>query len=724
MHRRNDFSTYELSRARLKLADDLIFTPQQYDDRVFYHIEQPSRSRFFRIGWAEYTFISLLDGETSLAEALSRTAGALGRDAFAEADATSICAWLIEKDLARAVEAARSSKSNGNSTKSQKWSRWLNPFWMKLPLFHPDRFLDALLPWLGWLHSWPVLLLSVLCWFLAAVGIVLHWETFSQSSQGIFAPANWLWLGGAWLGLKFLHETSHALVCRRYGGPVPETGMILILFAPMAYVDVTSSWGFRSRWKRMHVAAAGMIAEFHVASLCVFWWLETDSPVVAQMLFTVIFMASLTTVLFNANPLMRFDGYYLLADLVNIPNLASNGSQYLKGIVSRWFLGTPTREIGWRGLKGLMVRGYGVLAFLWRIVVCVGLLLSASFLFHGAGLLLAGLGVLMWVCLPVGGAITTWAQHATRKPLLSLWLIVSLGLFVGVGVLVWDVIPWPGARQAHGIIEYAPLSVVRAEVAGFVDEVYVEDKQSVGKGDLLLRLRNDDLESKCRDLEIAIQQSIVKRRKHLNEDEIAMSQVEQENRDALKKRLAELRQQQDRLMIRAPQAGRVMARELSWLPDTYLKEGDPILEIGEPGNIELRVAISQPDIETYRSHLFQTVPIRLRSGATLKGNLVKLDPRATQMPPHPALCAPVGGPLAVKTDREQSDPKEQKLVEPHLKGTVQLDSRATTALDAGLIGGITLRNESDTLGRVAYRRLKKWLRDRRDLFEAESQAKR
>src|SRR5690606_10667227 len=97
---------------------------------------------------------------------------------------------------------------------------------------------------------------------------------------------------------------------------------------------------------------------------------RTDSPHIAHVLFTVIFMASLTTLLFNANPLMRFDGYYLLSDLFNIPNLSSNGSQYLKGFLSRWFLGEPARQIGWRGVKGLFVRAYGVLAFLWRIVVC------------------------------------------------------------------------------------------------------------------------------------------------------------------------------------------------------------------------------------------------------------------------------------------------------------------------------------------------------------------
>ncbi len=715
MHRQCDSSTYELARAKLKLADDLIFTPQQFDGRVFYHIEQPSRSRFFQIGWSEYTLISLLDGKTSLAEALSRTAGALGQEAFTEAEATTICGWLIEHDLAFITEAGSPAKKE----RAKSLTRFLNPFWMKFPLFHPDRMLESLVKWLGWLHSWPLLLLSLGFWIYATAGIVLRWEEFTQSANGVLAPANWIWLGAAWLGLKVLHEFSHALVCKRYGGAVPEMGAILMLFAPMAYVDVTSSWGFRSRWQRIHVAAAGMIAEFHIAAICAVWWMHTDSAVVANLLFTVIFMASLTTVLFNANPLMRFDGYYLLSDLLNIPNLSNHGSQYLKGLVSRWLLGTPSRHVSWRGFKGVLVRLYGLFAFLWRIVVCVGLILAASLLFHGAGLVLAAFAVIAWVCLPLANGVSLLYQHFTRRPVICLRWALAFSLCVGSGLFVWNIPPWPGARRAEGIIEYAPLSVVRSEVAGFVEEVFVEDGQLVKRGDILIRLRNEELETECEDLKLTIRQSLIKRSKQLHEGEIAEAQVEQKAREGLQQRLAELENRRERLLVRAPIAGRVMARELPRFKSTYLKEGTAILEIGEPLQKEVQIAISQPDIETYRNHLGQTVEIRLRAGGVLTGELIKLAPRATQTPPHPALCVPAGGPLAVKADTSdsQSDPHSYQLIEPRLTGTVKLSDQRQPPHEAGQLGVLALREETDTLGRTLRTRLTVWLRDQQHLFQ-------
>lgn len=713
MIRESDLSQEELSQTLLTLADDLTFTPQQGNERTYYHIKQPSRSRFFRIGWAEYVLISHLDGKTTIAEAVSRTVATLEQEAFTESEAAAVCTWLIENELVVERAALRhNSRRQGRGFKGL-----FNPFWMKIPLTNPDRILQTLANWFGWLHSWPILLLSILCWILAGTAVFLHGPGFTAPSQGVLAPTNWLWLGVGWFGLKLIHELSHGILCKRYGGDVPEVGVILVLFAPLFYVDTTSSWGFRSRWQRMHVAAAGMIAEFNVAALCVFWWFQTDSLFVAHILFTVVFIATVATVLFNANPLMRSDGYYLFSDFVNIPNLSFNGTQYLKGILSSWFLGTPRPNFAWQGVKGIIVRAFGVFAFLWRIVVLSGLIIAASFLFHGAGLLLAALACLAWVALPLAKGLQLLAQETLRNLRLGLRFAFSLAIGLGIGILVWDFIPWPGSRQAHGMIEYAPVSVVRAEVAGFVEEVLVETNQMVQKGEILARLRNDDLNSQCQDLEIQIEQSIIKTHKHLDKGEIALSQIEQQNREALEKRLAELDLRRNCLFVRAPMNGRVMARELAWLPHKYLNEGDPVLEIGDPDHKELKIAVSQRDISTFRKHLGAKIPIRLRSGNTIPGELTRLDPRAIDLPPHPALCAPRGGPLAVISKPHDAESETEKLAEPHFQGTLALSSETSHLVDAGQVGAALIREENDTLGRVGYRHIARWLYEQKLLFE-------
>ena len=161
-----------------------------------------------------------------------------------------------------------------------------------------------------------------------------NWSELFGGYQ-VFASGNWIWLLVSWVLLKFVHEFAHGIVCKYFGGQVRETGLIFILFAPLAFVDVTSSWRFANRWKRIAVASAGIFVELLIASACVFALLYTQSAVVKDILTNTILMAGLTTLLFNANPLMRFDGYFVLADLLKIPNLYENGSRAFR------------QEMGW-----------------------------------------------------------------------------------------------------------------------------------------------------------------------------------------------------------------------------------------------------------------------------------------------------------------------------------------------------------------------------------------
>ena len=206
-----------------------------------------------------------------------------------------------------------------------------------------------------------------------------------------------------------------ALACKYHRGEVRETGLIFILLAPMAYVDVTSCWRFPSRWQRIHVAAAGMLAELLVAAVAAITWAHTDSSVVHHLLFNVIVMASLSTLLFNANPLMRFDGYYILADLVEIPNLATDGNRFLKAAASRIFFGEKQRPLQALGFRRWFVRSYGLAAAAWRLLICVSLVTAASVLLHGAGLVLAVAGVFAWFGVAVMETRCRFAATAARK---------------------------------------------------------------------------------------------------------------------------------------------------------------------------------------------------------------------------------------------------------------------------------------------------------------------
>ena len=349
----------------------------------------------------------------------------------------------------------------------------------------------------GWIFSPLMTAAGLLLICGGVVVIATHGDRFIASSHLIFSPHNWLSMALVWVGLKIFHELAHALVCKRYGGEVREAGLIFILFAPAAFVDVTSSWRFPSKWQRIHVAAAGMYVELVLAALAAMVWSQAESVVLRHALFNTIVMASLSTLVFNANPLMRFDGYYILGDLLEIPNLATEGSRFVRQLAARVFYGRvpPAREL--LGVRGWVVRLYGLAAWLWRLVVCISLLAAASILFKGAGLVLGVAGAVCWFGKPVvrSGCAICIAAITNRlccrcEPAVVAAVLRRRSLCdAGVDAVAGNG-HGTGRRRVHR-------SVDRSQRAppGFVDKIHVRDGQHVEAGDLLLELRNDTLQA-------------------------------------------------------------------------------------------------------------------------------------------------------------------------------------------------------------------------------------
>jgi len=243
--------------------------------------------------------------------------------------------------------------------------------------------------------------------FFASLQVWQQWARLLESSRGVFATSNWIWLGLGWLALKAVHEFSHGLVCKRFGGTVREAGVLLVLLTPIAYVDVTSSWRFSSRWQRILTAAAGMHSELLVAAVASLIWCRTSNSMVEHVCFNVAVMASVTTVLFNLNPLMRFDGYYILSDLIGLPNLYSQGQIFLQYLVRRYVLGLSASLPDWSPGAGLLIRVHSIAALLWRMFISAGLIVAANTLFYGAGVVMAAAAVALWAGVPLAVSSAT-----------------------------------------------------------------------------------------------------------------------------------------------------------------------------------------------------------------------------------------------------------------------------------------------------------------------------
>ncbi len=706
-----DLSTIDLNCSRVRLRTDLVFIPMCHHGRTCCQIEVTSTATFYRVGYAEYVFISLLDGDTVFAEALTMTAQRLGPTALTQAQATRVYSWLIENQLAQFTEGGSGPAASHGAPGGRGSSDRINPFWARIPLFHPDALLAALLPFVGWLFSLPAALGGLVLAGVAASTVSSQWDRFLRASDAVFSRTNWLWLLAAWVILKIVHEFAHGFACRRYGGEVREMGIVFVLFAPLAWVDVTSSWRFISKWQRIHVAAAGIYVELIIAAIATIAWSRVDSPLLAHLLYNLVFMASVSTIVFNLNPLMRFDGYYILADLLNVPNLYSESTRRTREMTAWLFYGTPSGFPDRTGPHHWLLVIYGICAAVWRIAVCASLVLMASVLWEGSGILLAAFGVICWFGTPLlksGREFIRQWREAPRSAYRA--MIVSITLVVAV-VLGFTSVPSPAGVTAPGIVDYEDLAVVRSAVAGFVERVHVVDGESVQAGDVLLTLRNAEITSQYHGLLLSVEQSRIRQRMASDRHEPGVAQVELRNREALEQRLASARHQFQSLSVRAPLTGKVVARSVLQLPGRYVAPGLELLAVGDEAAKELVLSIADSDIDEVLPLVGSDVRIRTGIREVAHGRFARVEPRASTQLSHPAMAATVGGPLTViqpDDTRDQQD-SSMRLTEPRYRAVVRLPADVSQALYCGETGYATFGRQRESIGNAVFSRLKQWI---------------
>ena len=702
-----DHSIRHPGRVRLRLRTDLRFYPQT-GQRPYCLVEDLVRSKYYRLGVAEYTFASLLDGNTTLSEALAKAANIAPMACFNEQDALSICKWLVDKELAEVVTGQDRSGSRKAAPTAQI-DRY-NPLAFRVPLLHPDRLFDAATPWIDWLFRPPAVFAWLLLIIVAGYGVLSDGSRFLATSRQVFAASNWIYLIACWIFLKVVHEFAHGVVCKRYGGSVREAGIIFVLFAPLAYVDVTCSWRFRSKWQRIFTATAGMYVEILIACLAAIVWRQSSPGMLSQLAFNIATMAGVNTLLFNANPLMRFDGYYILSDWVNLPNLYSSGQQYVHYLFRRYWFGVNPRLPDWGMPEAVLIRLYGIAAFAWRIVVCVGLVLVASTLFHGAGAILALIAVAMWLGRPAYRLAASLRDKQGVRQIDRRHFSVVSGLVVGSGALLLLTVPWLGPACAPGRVTYAPLHVIRPDSAGFVCNVRVMDGELVEAGQVLLSLENQELQRELQDLDLQIEMSRVKGRMYEQQLQLALAQAEQASLSALRTRREELAAQVSALTLRAPAAGQVVGSRLDQLVGTYVEEGEELLAIGSESEKELVISIAQENVHQFEAQLEGRVRVWFPGQTRLACRLTELQPRARLQPPDPAFAASSGGPIPV----QPADGADHEFVflAPRFVGKVALDAKQSESVRAGQFAIVSFVPQDEMLGEHLYRRAATWIRNR------------
>ncbi len=529
--------------------------------------------------------------------------------------------------------------------------RLMNLLFPRIPIWDPDRFLTTWMPVMRPILSWAGALvwLAVVIWAVATVAPM--WSELKASAADAINPSNWLWLWAVFVFIKFVHEMGHAFACRRFGGEVHELGIMFLVFIPTPYVDASSAWLFPSRWKRLFVGAAGMIFEIFVAALAAFVWANTGSgdsqwALVHQLSYNIMLIASVSTVLFNANPLLRYDGYYMLSDILEIPNLQMKSTQYTMGLIKRHIFRVkqhqPLPAVGQRWQLFL----YAITSTPYRIAIGLAIILLVTFQIPLVGVLMGISGVALWVLVPLfkGLKYLLLEPELHRKRLRACGITAAFFalLFGGLGLIpVWFNV------RAEGTVEARNREVIYAGESGTVAEIHFKDGQIVSKGQPLFTLRNEELDYRVVRAEAELEATRIRVLKSGAADP-AQREIDEYDLNKKRESLRMLQAQQAELIVRAPFDGIVTAPLVEERAEAYVKQGEELAIVATLDELEIRAVVPQTEIGVLPSQIPQA-QVRLAGdvGRRLDSERVVLIDVGQDRIPHPSLGVNAGGTVPI-----------------------------------------------------------------------------
>lgn len=721
-----DESWHRVSPRRIRLLPSVEIFPQHFRGERWYVVRDRLSGKFYRLRPPAYEFLCELERCQTVEAAWQARLEADAEHAPGQGEVIQLLSQLHRSGLLRSdVEGDATPVIEALETEQQRANlqRWSSILFFRLPLWNPNGFLTRTLPLVRWLIR-PVgfaLWLALLLW--AGRDLVVNWQTFRQETEGFLGLSNLPWMYACMIVIKVLHEFGHGYFCKRYGGEVPEMGVMLLLFNPLPYVDASASTAFRNKWQRIAVGAAGMIVELGIAAVAAIVWARSGPGSVHVVAYNIILVASVITILFNANPLLRYDGYHMLSDWLETPNLQGRSNEFAMFGIKRVLFGlkrvrnpaTSTTEAWWLGC-------YFVASLLYRTAMMVGILfiISKSYLFFG--LVLGVVFAVLWGLVPVIKAIGyLWSApelDTCRFRACSASLVLVGGL-----VAFLTLVPMPQHFRADAVVHAEPFSRVYAGTTGTLREIVVPSGTVVEKGALLLRLSHAELDHQLAQLDAEQAKATATARVALEEDPARYAA-----RTTYFRSLAVRRENflADRaaLEVHAPCAGRWLAPDLQTHLNATLARGFELGVVQGEDTFFVSAVVKQEDV----SRLFTAdqvheaqVKIRGQESFTLRVRDLTAIPGERQNLPSAALGILGGGTTQVDLRPDaQRKLATGDLAEPDGKGT--RTKEAVFEIRAELISepGVQLTHGERAVARITLASeplARQWTRLIRQLFQ-------
>ncbi|MEG3639870.1 hypothetical protein [Magnetococcus sp. PR-3] len=708
-------SWHRIAKIKLALRPTVQVSKRQFRGEPWYLVQDPFSSQFFRLRPKAYAFIRDLTLKQTVEETW-RTA--LERDPDGTPGQEEALQLLTQLNQANLLYFDSTADSDHlYERQAQYRARMLKGkimgfLFMRLPLWDPDLFLNQLQPLIHALFSRMGALIWVLVMGLALNTAFVHQQALLAQAQGVLAPDNLILLYLTLAGVKTLHEMGHAMACKRFGGEVHTMGVILLLFTPMPYMDATDSWRFDNRWHRVLVGSAGMLVELFIAALATLLWASSAPGVIHSLAYNIMFIASVSTLIFNANPLLRFDGYFILSDLVDVPNLFAKARSYLIYLIERYILLLPNRENpsqNRRGAAGLF--SYGVLSMIYRLIVFGGIILfvSDSYMLFGILMALFLFGTWIW------GLLSKFVRYLWNGASLHGYrfrAFVILGLMLTVSSLALGTLPAPHELRLPGITQALDYTPVVSQSEGQLVAIHPTPGRHVDVGAPILRLENKDQALQLESAQGQWEQVTALEKRAGGVAQADLQPVLQ-RKAVLKAMIEHLQARHAALELTAPEQGRWLpAAELESLGN-WVPRGMEVGRLLQSDRYRFTAVLNQEEASLLFAQTPTAITVRLhgREAQQLQTVNMQIIPYQREELPSAALGWLGGGDIAISMD----DQAGLKSSEPFFLLQADLDPEQTHNIGHGHTGIMRLELIKEPLLSQWKRRLSQFLQRRYQL---------
>ena len=672
---------------RLRRRPDLESRRHRYDGRAYWVVKEPVGLNYFRFHEEEFAILNMLNGQTSLQQIRESFQAEFAPQRISLQDLQQFVGMLHRSGLviSHAGGQGRQLRRRGDQKrKKELLGKFVNVFAIRFRGIDPERILNRLLPWFGWLFTTWCLMLVAMIGMMAITLVLVNYQEFKgklPTFQQFFAANNWIWLGTTMACVKILHEFGHGLSCKKFGGECHEMGFMMLVFTPCLYCNVSDSWMLPNKWQRVFIGAAGMYVELILATFATFLWWFSEDGMFRFLCLSVMFICSVSTVVFNGNPLLRFDGYYITMDLLEIPNLRQKSSEILK----RWFqkncLGLelqdnpflPTRN---RALFGI----YTIASFIYRWVVAFGIIMFLNHVLKPYGLQSLGrafaVAGVAGMIVPGVSAVYKFLKTPGRAAKIKRGnLLSSLGIAIAVlAFICFFPLPYhvycPTEVQPHKAVE------VRTLVAGKLLGWNAKPGQKISKQQPICRLENGDLSIKIQEAlsEVRVTESLIKQASYFStSDPRLVGELEALSSELKKKQevLSTLSEKQANLLVRTPiegfvvqppdkeesKAAKAQEQLTGWYgspfdpsnSEAFFTEGELVCLVAPSPNMEAVIVVDQHERELLREGDEVEIMFDAAALESVKGKIIKFA-KAEMKESSANLSITSGGTLDTKTD--------------------------------------------------------------------------